>query len=1074
MWIVRLALRRPFTIAVLCALIAVFGVLSISRMKTDILPAIDIPVVIVVWAYPGLSAEDMERRVIFISERAMSTTVSGIQRIDSQSMSGIGILKVFFEPGSDIGGAIGQITSVMLTASRIMPPGITPPSIIRYNASNVPVAQLTVSSDKLSEQELFDYGLNFIRLRLFTIPGLATPAPFGGKSRQVMVDIDPARLAAKGLSPNDVVQTVLNSNVLVPAGTADINETRYDVTLNASPRTVQQFNDLPVKAVDGATVLLGDVARVKDGYAVQDNIVRINGRRATYLAILKKADASTLAVVQGTRDVLPLIKAGAPDGMELNIDFDQSVFVKAAIVNVLHEGAIASFLVTLMILFFLGSWRGAVLVMTSIPLAILVGLIGMFLLGETLNLMTLGGLALAIGMLVDDATVEVENIHRNRHMGKPLTVAILDGAAQIAVPALAATLTICVVFFPVVLLEGPARFLFTPLALGVVISMMASYLLSRTLVPTLARILMEKEPLHPEGNSWGARFNRWRDAAFGRFQEAYGRALASVLARRGLVLGCAGLVVCCTAVLPFVVGLDFFPTVDAGQMRLHYRAPVGTRIEETERQVSRLEKRIQEIVPGNELNTITSNIGLPTSYNLAFVSTDNTGTQDADILVALKEGHQPTEQYMDRIRKELPDEFPGSQLYFQPADIVSQVLNFGLSAPIDVQIDGPDAEASFALAQKLADKIRHIPGAADVRIPQILAHPSLQIDVDRQRAAQIGITERDVANNLLVTLSSSTLVAPSFWINPKNNVNYAVVVQTPVNKVDSVSSLLGTPLGSNQLVAGSSVPGSIPVGGASYLGAVARLRPSTDMAMINHVSVQRVIDVQASASGRDLGGVAIDIQKAIDSLGQLPTTMRIHIRGQSESMFQAFSRLGVGLVLAILLVYLLLVVLFQSFLDPFIILVAVPGALVGILWMLAVTGTTLNVESFMGAIMAVGIATSNSILLVSAANELRVTSKIGVLEAAIQSGKMRLRPVLMTALAMLLGMVPMALALGEGGEQNAPLGRAVIGGLLVATFVTLFIVPTIYTLLRGAPPSAHELDAKFQLESRGASEESHA
>jgi multidrug efflux pump subunit AcrB len=1079
MWIVRLALRRPFTIAVLCALIGVFGFLSVSRMKTDILPAIDIPVVIVVWAYPGLSAEDMERRVIFISERAMSTTVSGIERIDSQSMSGIGILKVYFVPGSDIGGAIGQITSVMLTASRIMPPGITPPSIIRYNASNVPVAQLTISSDKLSEQDLFDYGLNFIRLRLFTIPGLATPAPFGGKSRQIMVDIDPSKLSAKGLSPNDVVQTVLNSNVLVPAGTADINTTRYDVTLNSSPRTIQQFNELPVKAVDGATVLLGDVALVKNGYAVQDNVVRINGRRATYLSILKKADASTLAVVQGTRDVLPIIREAAklsyPEGMDVNIDFDQSVFVRAAIVNVLHEGAIASFLVTLMILFFLGSWRGAVLVMTSIPLAILVGLIGMFLMGETLNLMTLGGLSLAIGMLVDDATVEVENIHRNRHMGKPLTVAILDGAAQIAVPALAATLTICIVFFPVVLLEGPSRFLFIPLALGVVISMMASYLLSRTLVPTLARILMEKEPLHPVGNSWGARFNRKRDELFDRFQSFYGSTLGLVLGRRGVVLACAGLVFCCTAVLPFVVGLDFFPTVDAGQMRMHFRAPVGTRVEETERQVARLENRIRDIVPPKDFSTITSNIGLPTSYNLAFVATDNTGTQDADILVALKEGHAPTEKYMERIRKELPDEFPGAQLYFQPADIVSQVLNFGLSAPIDIQIEGPNAEASFEIAQRLAEKVKHVPGASDVRIPQILNHPALQVDVDRQRAAQIGITERDVANNLLVTLSSSTLVAPSFWINPANNVNYPVVVQTPVVRVDSVSSLLSTPLGAQQLVAGSSLPGSIPVGGASYLGAVARLRPSTDMAMISHVAVQRVIDVQASASGRDLGSVAIGIQKAIDSLGKLPPATRIHIRGQSESMFQAFSRLGVGLVLAILLVYLLLVVLFQSFLDPFIILVAVPGALVGILWMLALTGTTLNVESFMGAIMAVGIATSNSILLVSAANEQRVHNpQMTVFEAAIQSGKMRLRPVLMTALAMLLGMVPMALAMGEGGEQNAPLGRAVIGGLMVATFVTLFIVPTVYTLLRSAPPSAHELDAKFKLESHGASEESHA
>ncbi|HZR08503.1 MAG TPA: efflux RND transporter permease subunit, partial [Myxococcales bacterium] len=673
MWIVRLALRRPYTIAVLCALIAIFGVLSASRMKTDILPAIDIPVVIVVWNYPGLSAEDMERRVVFISERAYSSTVGGISRIDSQSMSGLGILKVYFEPGSDIGGAIAQVVSVSLTASRIMPPGITPPVIIRYNASNVPVAQLTVSSKTLSEQELFDYGLNFIRLRLFTIPGLATPAPFGGKQRQVMVDIDPARVAAKGLSPNDVVQAVLQSNVLVPAGSAQIGGTRYDVQLNSSPDDLQAFNEMPVKAIDGATVLLGDVARVRDGYAVQENVVRVDGRRATYLAILKKADASTLAVVDATRDQLPIIRAAAPEGMDLKIDFDQSVFVRAAIKNVLHEAVLASVLVSLMILFFLGSWRGATLVMTSIPLAILVGLVGLFLFGHSLNLMTMGGLALAIGMLVDDATVEVENIHRNRHLGKPLTVAILDGAQQIALPALAATLTICVVFFPVVLLEGPARFLFKPLALAVVVSMLASYLLSRTLVPTLARILMEKEPLHAEGAGVVARFNRWRDGVFGRFQEAYGRTLASVLHHRALVLICGGLVLACTSVLPFVVGLDFFPAVDAGQMRLHYRAPIGTRLEETERQVARLEQRIHDIVPASELSTINSNIGMPISYNQAFVQTDNTGSQDADILVALRPKHRPTEGYMDRIRHELPDEFPGSTLYFQPADIVSQV-----------------------------------------------------------------------------------------------------------------------------------------------------------------------------------------------------------------------------------------------------------------------------------------------------------------------------------------------------------------------------------------------------------------
>src|SRR5438105_1336841 len=761
MWIVRLALRRPYTIAVLCSLIAIFGLLSTGRMKTDILPAIDIPVVIVVWNYPRLSA----------------------------------------------------------------------------------------------------------------IPGLATPAPFGGKSRQIMVDIDPARVASKGLSPNDVVQAVLASNVLVPAGSAQIGGTEYDVKLNSSPDSVEAFHDLPVNAMDGATITLGDVARVRDGYAVQNNMVRIDGRRATYLAILKKADASTLVVVEGAREQLPIIKAAAPEGMELKIDFDQSVFVRAAIQNVLHEAVIASILVSLMILFFLGSWRGAVLVGTSIPLAILVGLVGLFLGGQTLNLMTLGGLALAIGMLVDDATVEVENIHRNRHMGKPLTVAILDGARQIAVPALAATLTICVVFFPVVLLEGPARFLFTPLALGVVISMLASYLLSRTLVPTLARILMEKEDLDHQGPSFSARFNRWRDAGFGRFRESYGRMLSAVLAHRGLVLGAAGVILLCTATLPFVVGLDFFPTVDAGQMRLHYRAPIGTRIEETERQVAQLEDRIRQIVPPDELQTINANIGLPVSYNLAFVQTDNTGSQDAEVLIALKPKHAPTEQYMERIRRELPDEFPGASLYFQPADIVNQVLNFGLPAPIDVQIEGPDVEQSFGVARELAKRIRRIPGVSDVRIPQVLAHPALALDVDRARAAQIGITQRDVANNLLVSLSSSSLVAPSFWINPKNNVNYFVVVQTPLRQIDSVPALLSMPLGRNvQLISSSTpvTPGEQTVGGATYLGAVANLRPDSTLSMINHVSVQRVVDGHANVSGHDLGTVTNAIEKAIASLPPLP------------------------------------------------------------------------------------------------------------------------------------------------------------------------------------------------------------
>src|SRR5216683_1645108 len=1013
MWIVRLALRRPYTVAVLCVLIFIFGWLSATRMRVDIFPTIDIPVVIVVWNYPGLPAEDMERRVVIISERAYSSTVSGITRIDSQSTSGLGILKVYFEPDADIGGAIAQITSVSLTASRIMPPGITPPAIIRYNASNVPVAQLTVSSDTLSEQQLYDYGLNFIRIRLFTIPGLSTPAPFGGRQRQIMVDLDPAKAAAKGLSPQDVVQAVLQSNVLIPAGTAQIGNTEYDVTLNSSPRTVDEFNRLPVKVVNGATVFVGDVAYVRDGFAVQANIARVNGKRATYLVILKHANASTLAVVDATKETIPLIKATAPEGMELKIDFDQSLFVRGAIFNVLQEAAISSLLVSLMIFGFLGSWRSMVIVSTSIPLAILVGVSGLFLSGQSLNIMTLGGLALAIGMLVDDATVEVENIHRNRHLGKPLTVAILDGAQQIAVPALAATLTICIVFFPVVMLFGPAKYLFTPLALSVVFSMLASYLLSRTLVPSLARLLMEREPLTQTD-----RFNQWRDGLWARFQNGYSRALAVVLEHRRFVLLSALGVIACTATLPFLVGLDFFPAVDVGQMKLHFRAPIGTRLEETERLVEQVEQKVREV---------------------------------------------------------LPREFPGSSFYFQPADVVSQMLNFGLSAPVDVQIEGTDLEKSYGLARQLRDRIFEIPGTSDVRIAQVLDHPALAVEVDRERAAQVGLSERDVANNLLTTLSSSSLVNPSFWLSPQNNVNYFVVVQTPLARMQSVGDLISTPLSLPQPLTqtGARSPLNESASGTSaYLGSIASLKPTHDKALINHATVQRVIDVQCSVTGRDLGAVTSEIQKAIDGLKNLPKGTRISIHGQSESMFNSFRSLGVGLILATILVYLLMVILFQSWLDPFIITVAVPGALTGILWMLAVTGTTLNVESFMGSIMAVGIAVSNSILLVNFANFVRAEREIGAHDAALEAGRTRLRPVLMTALAMIIGMLPMALGMGEGGEQNAPLGRAVIGGLIVATVVTLFLVPVVYSLLRKAPPSSHELDVKFAAESRGASEAS--
>jgi multidrug efflux pump subunit AcrB len=1054
MWIVRLALRRPYTVATLCALIFLAGALSLWRIRADVLPVIDIPVVIVVWAYPGLSASDMEKRVTYISERAFSTTVSGISRIESQSISGLSLIRVYFEQGTDIGGAIAQISAVSNTTLRILPPGMTPPVVVRFNASSVPVAQLTVSGQNVTEQQLFDYGLNFLRVRLFTIPGLSTPAPFGGRQRQVMVDVDPLRTAAKGLSPQDVVDAVQASNLIIPAGTARIGSTEYDVVLNASPDHPPDFNKLPLRVINGAQVLLGDVSHVHDGYAVQTNIARVNGRRATYLAVLKKANASTLSVVNAVKDALPLIRETAPKGVELKLDFDQSVFVRAAISGVLREALIAAALVSLMVLFFLGSWRSMLVVSTSIPLAALVSVVGLFLTGQTMNLMTLGGLALAIGMLVDDATVEVENIHRNRGLGKPLTVAILDGARQVAVPALAATLTICIVFLPVVLLDVPARFLFVPLALAVVFAMLASYVLSRTLVPTLVR----KLTAHESHDKKPSRFNTWRDRRFEQLRDRYGRALGAGLHHRVLLLSGAAVLAVIALLLVRVVGLDFFPTVDAGQMRLHFRAPIGTRLEETENLVAEIENVVREVVPARELESVNANIGIPISYNLAFVQTDNIGSQDAEVLVSLKPGHKPTREYQQRLREVLPERFPGSVFYFQAADLVNQVLNFGLSAPIDVQIEGRDLGKTMALARTIKSELELVPGSVDVRIQQVLNKPAFKVNVDRQRAALVGLSQRDVANNLLVSLSSSVLVSPSYWVSPENGVNYPVVVQTPIERIESVPDLLATPVGNSAAARSATSP---------YLGAFSQLLPAETMASISHYTVQPIIEVQLNVEGRDLGAVAADVD-AIVKRHELPKGVRINVRGQSESMTSSFQRLGLGLVLAIALVYLLLVVLFQSWVDPFIIMAAVPGALAGVLWMLAFTGTTLNVESFMGAIMAVGIAVSNSILLVSFANEVRVERGLDVMEAAVEAGRTRLRPVLMTALAMILGMLPTAAGLGEGGEQNAPLGRAVIGGLLVATFVTLFVVPLVYTVLRRAPPTAHALDVEFEKEAKGA------
>jgi len=1074
MWIVRLALRRPYTVAVMAFLILILGIMAIKAMMVDIFPVIDIPVVSIIWSYPGLSAAEMEKRVILLSERGTSSSVNGVERIESQSQPGIGIMRVYFEKGTDIGAAIAQMSATASTSLHSMPPGIQPPVILQFNATNVQVAQLTMSSKTLTEDKLFDYGLNFIRIRLFTIPGLSTPAPFGGKNREIVVDADPKAMQAKGLSPVDLLNALQASNLIIPAGNARIGTREYSVQLNSSPELVKDFENIPVKVVNGQVVRMGEVSKVSDAYADQVNVVRVDRHRAAYLSILKKSNASTLMVVEAAKKMIPLIKETAPNGLELKLDFDQSVFVENSIESVLHEAVISAILVSLMIMFFLGSWRSMVIVCTSIPLSILVGVIFLHLTGNSLNIMTLGGLSLAIGMLVDDATVEVENIHRNRMLGKPLTIAILDGAQQIAVPALMATLAICIVFFPVVLLTGPSKYLFQAMALSVVVSMLASYVLSRTLVPVLARMLMKNEHHGTEPPVNGSRFknlsfrfNQERDRRFEKFKERYGKILHLCLKNRKAVLVSAFAVFVISLLLMKVIGTDFFPTTDTGMMKLHFRAPVGSRIEETERLVDSAEGRIQKIIPKAELNSVNDMIGVPTSYNLAFVQTDNTSSMDADILISLNKGHKPTADYIRQIRKDLNEHFPGCSIYFQSADIVNQVLNFGTSAPIDVQIMNNNYDTSYKYASKLKDAIRTIPGTADVNIKQILDYPTLKFNVNRERAQELGLSQRDVANAMLVALSSNSTVAPSFYINPQNNVNYQVAVKVPYQQLNSVNSILNTPVtpgGSSMNSTPNPLPTDLPMAQTQVLGNLAMVDYENQYDVINHYTVQRVMDITANVDGRDMGSVANDIEKKVAAMGQLPTGMHIYLRGQPEVMNSTFKTLGLGLILSIVLVYFLMVILFQTWLDPFIILFAVPGAFIGILWMLAITGTTINTVSLMGSIVAVGIAVSNSILLVSFANEVRIEKGLNAIEAALEAGKTRLRPVLMTALAMVLGMIPMSLGTGAGGEQNAPLGRAVMGGLIVATFVTLFVVPVIYSLLRKNAPSLNKLDEQFAME----------
>ncbi len=1047
MWIVKLALRRPYTFVVAALLIAILGVVTIRSMSTDIFPEIDIPVVSVIWSYNGIAAEEMEKRIVTPSERGMTTTVNDIEHIESQSLNGVSVIKVFFHPGAKIEAAVAQIGAMSQSVLRIMPPGMSAPFIVRYNVSNVPILQASISSDSLTEQQLFDYGQNFIRTQLATVQGASIPLPYGGKPRQIMVDIDSQALFANGLSASDVSAAINAQNLILPGGTAKLGNREYNVRLNSSPDTVAALNDLPIKQVGGATIYIRDVAQVRDGSQVQTNIVRQDGRRSALLTVLKSSGASTLDIVSRVKQALPRILATLPKELNVHLLFDQSVFVRAAINGVLFEAIIAACLTAAMILLFLGSWRSTLIVTVSIPLSILCSLILMSLLGQTLNVMTLGGLALAVGILVDDATVEIENIHRNLAQGKPLRQAILDGAQQIATPAFVSTLAICIVFVPVVFLSGAAKSLFTPLAMAVVFAMMASYLLSRTLIPTMVLYLLRDEATryqtegeHISGTGWIWRIHGAFENFFERWRERYCNWLTLALAHRrpviiGFLLFCGGSFL----FLPFI-GENFFPAVDAGQFRLHVRAPAGTRLEETERIFGEVEDAIRKIVPREELGLILDNLGLPSiGINLAYSDSATVGSADGEILVSLKENHRPTPEYVKQLRHDLKEQFPQLTFFFQPADIVSQILNFGLPAPIDVQLIGRDQKGNYDIARQMVERIARIPGAADVHLHQVMDAPELRVNVDRTRAEQAGLTQRDVANTLLTSLSSSGQTAPNFWLNPENGVSYQVTVQTPQYKMDSVDAIQRTPVTGS----GTTTP--------QQLSNLATVEHSQSAAVVNHYNVQPLFDAYANVQDRDLGGVARDIDRVMAEFQpKLPRGSSLVMRGQVENMRSSFLGLGFGLLFAILLVYFLMVVNFQSWLDPFIILMALPGALAGILWMLFVTQTTISVPSLMGAIMCVGVATANSILLVTFANEQRLLGQDAV-SAALSAGFTRLRPVLMTALAMMIGMLPMALGLGEGGEQNAPLGRAVIGGLLVATVATLFFVPVIYSVLRRKP-----------------------
>jgi multidrug efflux pump subunit AcrB len=1038
----------------MAALMMLIGLVAFFAMPKDIFPAVDIPEINLVWYYPGMSAPEMEQRIVNITERAASQTVNGIDHIESTSFTGIAVIKIYMQEGSDTALGISQLDSVTSAIRNILPQGIAPPTVLDFDATNVPIADLMATSESLSDTALYDYMFNFVGLFLFTQPGLQSPAPFGGATRQIMLNLAPDRLYAKGLSPQDVLNTLLTSNVILPGGTIKLGNYEYGVMLNSSPVKVDDFNRMPIKYQNGATVYVGDVARASDSNAVQTDIARVNGRRATFRYILKHAAASTLTVINEVKSVIPRVQALAPAGTKIFLAFDQSEFVKESLVDVFQEIFIASALVGLMTVIFLGSWRSTLIVITSIPLAIMTSLAGLYLTGNTINIMTLGGLALSVGMLVDDATVEVENIHRNHAMRKPLAVSILDGAHQIAMPALVGTLSICIVFSPILMLTGVSKFLFKPLALAVVFAMLTSYLLSRTLVATMALNLL---PEDPDEQGMGGRVGAWLasfERGFDRFKERYRRSLESALQHRAFVLVCIAVMVASSLLLMRGVGEDFFPYVDAGQIRLHVRVPPGIRLEETERQLDRVERIIRGIIPASELDVMTDHTGLPIYWALLFYQTDSIGPQDADLQIQLKPKHHPSLQYIDQIRRAVTAQMPGVGIYAQAADITSQVLNFGLSAPIDVQIQGRDAAASYRIAQQLAAEMRTIPGAVDVRIPQVFDYPTLMVNIDRDKALQLGFSESGAAHSLLDSLASSTVVSPNNWLDWHNGVQYNVGVQTPQHVVSSIPEMLKTPVTPDLAVDGNTDP--------QFIANLSSVTHVVTPIGVTHNNVLRTIDVNCGVEGRDLGGVTSDAQKYIAELKNVPPGTLITVRGQSQAMRAAFGEMGKGLILAIVLVYLLMATNYQSWLDPFLIMMALPGALAGVLWMLVITHTTLNVESLMGAIMAIGVATTNGNLLITFANEHMEKEGSDPMTAAIEAGAARLRPVLMTALAMIFGMLPMSLALGAGGEQNAPLGRAVIGGLIAATFMTLIVIPIVYSFFGGTRVSKLQRDVQIR------------